>query len=150
MKVNGEGDYHAKIWLLGEAPGRQEDTLGRPFVGGAGLVLDGLLRKGGLQRRDCYVDNVIQERPADNDFGCYYMDKGRYSPNSILLDAHTRIKTLISTHRPNLVVCLGNEALFAVTGHKGILNWSASIIEKVPLVAIPMASIRGQPIGTEI
>ena len=123
MKINGEGSYESKIWIIGEFPSNQDTSANSPFRGGAGIVLDGLLRKGGLQRRDCYLDNVIQERPESYDLRSYYVDKEQYSPNSTLLDAHARIKGLITTYRPNVVVCLGNEALFAVMGRKGILNW---------------------------
>lgn len=137
MKVNGKGAYESKIWLIGEAPGAQEEASGHPFIGGAGTVLDGLLRKSGIRRVECYIDNVIQERPPDNDFGIYYSDSKRSSPKDSLLEAHSRIKNLISIYRPNLVVCLGNEALYAVTGNKGILNWRGSIIAYNQVKVIP-------------
>lgn len=137
MKVNGEGDLNAKIWIIGEAPGAQEEASGRPFIGGAGTVLDGLLRKGGISRRDCYIDNVIQDRPNNNDFGIYYMDSKRSSPTSLLLEAHIRIKKLIRGHKPNLIILLGNESLYAITGHKGILNWRGSIIQFEGIKVIP-------------
>lgn len=137
MKVNGEGKYESKIWFIGEAPGAQEETSGRPFVGGAGTVLDGLLRKTGISRSNCYIDNIIQDRPKDNDFGIYYRDSKREEPTACLLEAHTRIKNLIKQYRPNLVVCLGNESLYALTGHKGILNWRGSIISYDGVKIIP-------------
>ena len=137
MKINGEGSYESKIWIIGEFPSNQDTSANSPFRGGAGIVLDGLLRKGGLQRRDCYLDNVIQERPESYDLRSYYVDKEQYSPNSTLLDAHTRIKGLITTYRPNVVVCLGNEALFAVMGRKGILNWRGSILNYNGVKVIP-------------
>lgn len=137
MKVNGEGAYESKIWIIGEAPGAQEEKAGRPFIGGVGTVLDGLLRKSGIGRSDCYIDNIIQERPEDNNFGVYYRDSKREQPTSSLLEAHSRIKGLISQYRPNLVICLGNEPLYAITGHKGILNWRGSIISYDGVKVIP-------------
>jgi len=49
--------------LVGEAPGRQEDLRGEPFVGAAGHLLDGLLRSVGLSRRQVFITNVVKSRP---------------------------------------------------------------------------------------
>ncbi len=64
--VIGEGDPHAKIMFIGEAPGRQEALKGRPFVGAAGKVLDGLLESIGLDRQDVYITNIVKDRPPEN------------------------------------------------------------------------------------
>lgn len=137
MRVNGEGKYESKIWFIGEAPGAQEEKDGRPFIGGAGTVFDGLLRKSGIKRSDCYIDNVIQDRPKDNDFGIYYRDSKREEATTLLLEAHSRVKGLIQQYRPNVVVALGNESLYAITGKKGILNWRGSIISYDGVKVIP-------------
>lgn len=64
--VIGEGDPQAKIMIIGEAPGRQEALKGRPFVGAAGKVLDGLLESIGLDRQDVYITNIVKDRPPEN------------------------------------------------------------------------------------
>lgn len=128
MLVKGEGDRNAKIWIIGEAPGAQEDAQGRPFVGGAGRVLDSILSDVDIKRSDCYIDNVIQERPKQNDFGTYYEDKSRKRPKPKLVDAHRRLQQLVKENRPNVVVGLGNEALYALTGKKQITKWRGSIL----------------------
>ncbi|MDD5040870.1 MAG: uracil-DNA glycosylase [Candidatus Peribacteraceae bacterium] len=64
--VLGEGDPHAKIMFIGEAPGEQEDRLGRPFVGPAGKFLDELLASISLRRADVYISNVVKYRPPAN------------------------------------------------------------------------------------
>lgn len=61
--VPGVGPAHARIMLVGEAPGRQEDLQGEPFVGTAGRVLDALLAAAGLTRRNVYITNVVKSRP---------------------------------------------------------------------------------------
>lgn len=137
MRVNGEGAYESKIWFIAEAPGAQEDAVGRPLVGGAGTVFDGLLRKANIKRENCYIDNVIQDRPPNNDFSMYYEDKNKTKPRQSLFEAHQRIKNLITTYRPNLVVLMGNEALTAVFGTKGILNWRGSILNYNGVKCIP-------------
>lgn len=137
MIVGGEGDVKSKVWLLGEAPGANEDETGKPFQGGAGQVLNGLLKKCKIERASCYIDNVIQLKPPSNDFGVYYADSKRTIPTAALIEAHRRIKEAIKTHRPSVVVLMGNEALFAVTGHKGILNWRGSILSYEGVKIIP-------------
>lgn len=137
MIVNGEGSLNAKIWFIGEAPGAQEDNVGRPFVGGAGTVFDALLRKVGITRSECYIDNIIQKRPEGNDFGIYYRDKARTQPTDDLRGGHLRIQDLIKTHRPNVVIPMGNEALYAIMGTKGILNWRGSILNFNGVKVIP-------------
>ncbi|MFP4045842.1 MAG: type-4 uracil-DNA glycosylase [Candidatus Aenigmatarchaeota archaeon] len=64
--VPGEGSYEAGIMFIGEAPGRQEDLEGRPFVGRAGDILDDLLEKIGLERNEVYIANILKCRPPRN------------------------------------------------------------------------------------
>ncbi|HET6781662.1 MAG TPA: uracil-DNA glycosylase [bacterium] len=61
--VPGTGSADAEIVFVGEAPGRQEDMQGTPFVGGAGRVFDGLLASIGLSRADVYITNTVKSRP---------------------------------------------------------------------------------------
>lgn len=63
--VFGEGPATARLVLLGEAPGEDEDASGRPFVGPAGQALDRLLAEVGLPRSSVYVTNVVMCRPPD-------------------------------------------------------------------------------------
>ena len=64
--VFGEGDPHAKLVFVGEAPGRDEDLQGRPFVGRAGQLLTKMIEAIGLKREDVYICNVIKHRPPQN------------------------------------------------------------------------------------
>jgi uracil-DNA glycosylase family 4 len=64
--VPGEGDLDSPVVFVGEAPGRREDEMGRPFVGSAGRLLDRLLGEAGLQRRDVYITNIVKCRPPGN------------------------------------------------------------------------------------
>ena len=57
------GPADAQVMLVGEAPGRQEDLKGEPFVGQAGRFLDGLLESVGLARDQVYITNVVKSRP---------------------------------------------------------------------------------------
>jgi DNA polymerase len=58
--VGGEGDPHARIILVGEQPGQEEDLAGRPFVGPAGRLLDKALEEAGLPRESVYLTNAVK------------------------------------------------------------------------------------------
>lgn len=64
--VFGEGNPRARVVVVGEAPGREEDRTGRPFVGSAGKLLDLLLMTAGFPREEVYICNVIKCRPPEN------------------------------------------------------------------------------------
>lgn len=64
--VFGVGDPHAGLMFIGEAPGRNEDLKGEPFVGAAGQLLDELLAGIGLVRSQVYIANILKCRPPDN------------------------------------------------------------------------------------
>lgn len=138
MIVQGMGNKSAKIWLIGEAPGVQEDKMGKPFVGGSGRILDGMLSEVGIKREDCYIDNVIQQRPKGNNFGIYYQDKAKRNPTPELAKAQARLQELVREYKPNVVAAFGNEAMSALLGKKGVLNWRGSILGCHGVKVIPI------------
>jgi DNA polymerase len=64
--VPGEGGGMRGIIFVGEAPGAKEDAQGRPFVGQAGRILNGLLKKNGMLREEVFITNVVKCRPPKN------------------------------------------------------------------------------------
>ncbi len=64
--VPGEGSPDAPLMFIGEAPGAQEDKLGRPFVGASGKFLGEMLESIGLTREDVYITNIVKFRPPNN------------------------------------------------------------------------------------
>jgi uracil-DNA glycosylase len=64
--VPGEGDPDADIVLIGEAPGKNEDLTGRPFVGAAGKFLTELLATAGLTREEVFITSIVKYRPPNN------------------------------------------------------------------------------------
>lgn len=64
--VFADGSLDAEIVFIGEAPGKQEDEQGKPFVGAAGKFLNELLGKIGLKREDVYITNIVKYRPPGN------------------------------------------------------------------------------------
>lgn len=64
--VFGDGNPDAQIVFIGEAPGKNEDLQGIPFVGAAGTFLNEMLDSIGLQRQDIYITNIVKYRPPNN------------------------------------------------------------------------------------
>jgi len=64
--VFGDGAENARIVLVGEAPGADEDRIGRPFVGRCGKLLDKMLASIGVERQNCFITNVLPWRPPGN------------------------------------------------------------------------------------
>lgn len=64
--VLGEGNPHAEILFVGEAPGKKEDELMRPFVGASGKFLDTLIESVGRKREQVYISNIVKYRPPEN------------------------------------------------------------------------------------
>ena len=99
--VLGEGNPKADIMFIGEAPGEQENKLGRPFVGPAGKFLDELLESIGLKREDVYISNVVKFRPPGN----------RDPTPEEKEQCMPWLKKEIALLRPKIIVPLGRHAL---------------------------------------
>lgn len=121
--VKGEGPLHgAKIMAIAEAPGEIEDQYGRPLIGPTGELFNELLQEVGIRREDIYVTNVVKYRPPDNNF------KRLREIGVDLSEQVANLWTEIRHIRPNIILALGNEALFATTGKSGINNYRGSIL----------------------
>ena len=110
--VFGVGPADAKIMLLGEAPGSNEDKSGIPFSGAAGKKLDGLLKIAGLRREDIYITNVVLSRPPRNRAPL----PEEVEACRMFLDGH------ISIIEPKLVVALGRTATSTLLGRKVVMG----------------------------
>lgn len=99
--VLGEGNPEAEIMFIGEAPGKREDELKRPFVGPAGQLLDELLSSIGLKREDVYISNVVKYRPPNN----------RDPTDEEKEQCMPWLKLEIALIKPKVIVPLGRHAL---------------------------------------
>jgi DNA polymerase len=99
--VPGEGDAEARVVIVGEAPGANEDREGRPFVGAAGRMLDGLLADAALARGDVFITNVVKGRPPGN----------RDPRADEVAHSWPWLEAQIAAIEPALVVPLGRHAL---------------------------------------
>jgi DNA polymerase len=100
-KVMGEGNLDAAVVLVGEAPGRKEDELGRPFVGSAGKLLDRMLKDAGLTREGVYITNVVNCRPPKN----------RRPKRAEVEACLGHLERLLGIIRPRVVAPMGNSAI---------------------------------------
>ena len=98
--VPGEGREDAEVVFIGEAPGREEDKQGRPFVGNAGKLLNELLESIGLRREDVFIGNVLKCRPPNN------RDP---KPEEIEACSPYLIRQL-NVIKPDVIVCLGRHS----------------------------------------
>ncbi len=98
--VPGEGNLSADILFLGEAPGRREDELGRPFVGAAGKLLDTLLNDIGIKRDEVFITNVVKCRPPNN----------RDPKDDEIRSCSRHTIKILELVRPKVIVTLGNYA----------------------------------------
>lgn len=96
--VPGEGNPSADLMFIGEAPGRDEDAQGIPFVGRAGQLLTRIIKAMKLERSDVFISNVVKCRPPDN-----------RNPNRIEIETcHGYILKQIDLIKPKVIVTLGN------------------------------------------
>lgn len=120
MFVATEGPPNAKIMIVGEAPGKDEDVLGKPFVGYAGRTLNQLLAQAGIPRHECLITNVARERPPGNRISFYFEDSKCTKPKQILKDWIELLRREILLYKPNLIIAMGNTSLWALTGERKI------------------------------
>lgn len=105
--VMGEGNYDARVLLIGEAPGAQEEELGRPFVGKAGKNLDHFLETIGLERQDLFITNVVKIRPFK--FSEKTGNKINRTPNTAEINYFRQfLHREIDIIQPEFIVTLGN------------------------------------------
>ncbi len=96
--VIGEGNKNAKIMFIGEAPGREEDLTGRPFVGRAGKFLDEILEYIGIKRENVYITSILKCRPPNN----------RNPKKEEINACSPYLEEQIAIIKPKIIVTLGN------------------------------------------
>lgn len=129
-----DGDPRARVLVLGEAPGDEEDRQGRPFVGRAGQLLDRMFAAIGLARdavdaeRSLYIINVLTWRPPGN------RDP---QPDEIAMTMPF-LRRHIELAAPELIVLMGNTPCQAALGRRGILRMRGNWVQAFGRPAMPM------------
>lgn len=146
--ITAIGPKNAKVAIVGEAPGEQEERTGIPFIGHSGQELDTMLGEAGLARSQCYMTNVLWTRPPNNKLEAFCVNArelktlggypdgwargplgtGKYLHPEFYPELERLYKELADL-RPNIIVALGATALWAVTGQAGISKVRGTIQE---------------------
>ena len=138
--VFGEGSSRAKIMLVGEQPGDQEDRSGHPFVGPAGKLLDRALEASGISRDEIYVTNVVKHfKWAASERG-----KRRIHKKPAGLEIHACrpwIEAELRIVQPKVLVCLGATAAQALLGKQFRVNKQRGQLIESPLAPFATATI---------
>ncbi len=144
-----DGNPKARVLILGEAPGDEEDRQGRPFVGRAGQLLDRMFDAIGLSRQSVdaekalYITNVLTWRPPGN------RDP---QPDEIAMSLPF-VRRHIELAAPDLIVLMGNIACDAAIGRRGILrlrgNWATAFGRPALPMTHPAYLLRNPPAKRE-
>lgn len=132
--VFADGDPAARVMILGEAPGEDEDAMGRPFVGRAGQLLDRMLAAIGLDRaaadpaRAVYIANILTWRPPGN---------RRPEPAEIAASLPF-LRRHVELAAPDILVLMGNTPCGALLGREGITRIRGQWTEALGRPALPM------------
>ena len=110
--VFADGNQDAEVMIVGEAPGKTEDKLQKPFVGRAGKLLDDLLGRVSLDRTKVYITNVVNYRP----------DKNRKPTAEEINEFKKLLFKHIEIIKPKCLLLLGATAATAVLNHEGPLS----------------------------
>lgn len=150
-KVFGDGNVSAKICLVGEAPGMDEDRAGHAFIGNAGRILTTCLWEAGIDRREVFIHNALKCHPGKLDPEGNIT--GNRKPTAEELDAcRPFLYRQISIVRPKIIVALGGSALKALTGVASDVGIMRSFGLTVPFsygdcTAVIVVSLHPQYIG---
>lgn len=128
VECPADGLFNSEIAIVAEAPGPKEVVAKVPLVGGSGTRLWTVLRHFGFTRNDFYVTNVSKRQVAGDEEEFSVMPLGKDEKNHWMELVRWELSCL-----PNLrvVVCLGNLALEAFSGHTGITEWRGSVLDIV-------------------
>jgi DNA polymerase len=121
LAVPGDGKFSAKVMIIGEGPGREEDESGHPFVGASGRFLDHVLEGTELERGDFFITNIVKCRPPKN-----------RTPKRDEVETCTDnyLFRQIELINPKLIVLLGAVAAKRMLGLKSINEARGKVIEQ--------------------
>jgi len=142
--VPGKGNFQSDVIFVGEAPGRNEDEKGEPFVGIAGKKLSDALEEAGISREEVYITNIVKCRPPNNRV-----------PNTVERETcKDYIRQEISIIKPKIICILGNTAFNSMLGGSEITKFRGKVVRKNDqlyfLTVHPAATIYNQKLITTL
>ncbi len=118
--VPGKGNFQSDVIFVGEAPGRNEDKNGEPFVGVAGKKLSIALEEARITRDEVYITNIVKCRPPNN----------RVPKTSERNTCQEYLKQEISIIKPKIICILGNTAFNSILGGSEITKFRGKVVRK--------------------
>jgi len=118
--VPGKGNFKSDVIFVGEAPGKNEDMKGEPFIGIAGKKLSIALENAGITRDDVYITNIVKCRPPKN----------RVPTTNERDTCQNYLKKEIEIIKPKIICVLGNTAFNSLLNGKEIIKFRGKIVRK--------------------
>jgi len=118
--VPGKGNFHSDVIFVGEAPGKNEDAHGEPFIGIAGKKLSISLEEAGITREEVYITNIVKCRPPKN----------RVPTTNERSTCQEYLKQEISIIKPKIICILGNTAFNSLLGGSEITKFRGKLVRK--------------------
>ena len=118
--VPGKGNFKSDVIFVGEAPGKNEDKKGEPFIGIAGKKLTGALENAGVSRDEIYITNIVKCRPPSN----------RVPKPNERETCQEYLKQEISIIKPKIICILGNTVFNSVLGGSEIIKYRGKVAQK--------------------
>ena len=136
--VPGKGNFQSDVIFVGEAPGKNEDQNGEPFIGVAGKKLSVALEEAGISRDEVYITNIVKCRPPNN----------RVPTTNERDTCKEYLKQEIAIIKPKLICILGNTAFNSILGGSEITKFRGKVVRKDNLLYFltihPAATIYNQ------
>ena len=140
MPQMGTGCVPARIMVVGEAFCVADEDAGEPFASRGAAEFNKMLHEAGIMRSECYMTNVVNARPPQNDIGNWVAAKKKdITVNHrefrgeqvlpIVIDGWNRLAKEVELVQPDVIIALGNLALWALTGADGVKKWRGSQLE---------------------
>ena len=118
--VAGKGNFKSDVIFVGEAPGKNEDLKGEPFIGIAGKKLSMALESAGITRDEVYITNIVKCRPPNN----------RVPTTNERETCKDYLKKEIEIIKPKIICILGNTAFGSLLDGKEITKYRGKIVRK--------------------
>jgi len=138
-KINSQINPNVPILIVGEAPGRVEETLGHPFAGNSGALLEKVLLEAGLNISLASLANVVRYVPPNGEIASLFAEtktnvpanfveiKGKFV-HPIVAEGIRELWNEIEILQPRVILALGAKALWALTGNESIIKWRGSML----------------------
>lgn len=130
--VLGDGSVDAKIFFIGEAPGKKEDEQAMPFVGASGKFLDFMLEQSGIKRSEVYITNIVKYRPPQNRDPSPE-EKTAFAPYLVRQLNAIKPKLVVTLGRHSMEYFLPNQKISQIHGQPSAINFDGYRGTIVPL-----------------